>query len=539
MMSQISRMLTKEEAERREKVFVAVEKAKPVMGREARQAVPEVEQRLVRSMLEEKKLPLVSSAYLNWRVDETLWRLGRDLADFPFRPAPRTYGVPYSALYAKAYFEAYPPEEEKKAKENKEAKEAKEAREAKGKGKEKEVATGTGEPETRQVKGNKYYGFVRPSTQVVDPLDTTSGEVVGFKIRFDGEQKVAHAPIASRVKVYQELVGKNMPYQEGCGPFQVECPFSALGLEFQACFGSGEKLDDVLMAAAKIMGGESLEVLVYAKYRDLPNGDRRVSLFLDWHEKVDEGNLCWRRTVYTAWCALLSLFNSQLQGIRMSLVDHVNKYYERQMREHLMLYSCIHATLHENRSREKARRESVEGMKEEKDRVEAEILLEKLERFSYEMGVRRVETDVSKRNSIKEKIDVLLDLTGSPEALYPIGEDPLVRLSVARPTAKKVLIEQVHSLLDPHLYLDLPTRLEQCMSLVQDKEKRHWEKLLPLEVRYNIVADAILDYVKDGVDYDGIDLIYRTLKILETCTKTADSEEANSGLGLDRMELDE
>ncbi|KAI1346017.1 hypothetical protein F5Y01DRAFT_322367 [Xylaria sp. FL0043] len=535
-MSQISRVLTKEEAERREKVFVAVEKAKPAMGLEARQGVLKVEQRQIRSMLEEKKLPLVSSAYLNWKVDQTLWLLGRDWADFPFGRAPRIYGVPYSALYAKAYFEAYPPEEEKKAKENKEAKEA---REAKGKGKEKEVATGTGEPETRQVEGNKYYGFARPSTHVVDPLDATSGEIVDFKIESDGEQKVAHASIESRVKVHQELMGKNMPYQEGCGPFQVECPFSALGLEFQACFGSAEELDDVLMAAAKIMGGESFEVLVYAKYRDLSNGDRRVSLFLDWHEKVDEGNRCWRRTVYMAWCALLSLFNSQLQGIRTSLVDHLNKHYEEQMREHLMLYSRIGATLHQKESREEARRESVEGIKEEKDRVEAEILLEKLERFSYELGVRRVETDVRKRNSIKEKIDVLLDLTGSPEAFYPVGEDPLVRLAMSRPIAEKVLIEQVHSLLDPHLYLDLPTRLEQCMSLVQDKEKRHWEKLLPLDVRYNIVADAILDYVKDGVDYEGIDLIHRTLKILETCTKTTDSEEANSALGLDRMELDE
>ncbi|KAI0802855.1 hypothetical protein GGR55DRAFT_700150 [Xylaria sp. FL0064] len=458
MMSQISRALTKEEAERREKVFVAVENAKP----------------------------------------------SRDRADFPFGPAPRRYGVPYSALYAKAYFEAYPPEDEKKAKENKEAKEA---REAKGKGKEKEVATGTGEPETRQVKGNKYYGFFRPSTQVVDPLDTTSGEVVDFKIRFGGEQKVPHAPIESRVRVYQELIGKNIPYQEGCGPFQVECPFSALGLEFQACFGSGEKLDDVLMEATKIMGGESFEVLVYAKYRDLPDGDRPVSLFLDWHDKVEEGNPCWRRTVYTAWCALLSLFNNQLQGVRVSLVDHLSRYYEQQMREHLMLYSRIGARLHQKESREKARRE--------------------------------VETSVRKRNTFKEKIDVLLDLTGSPEALYPIGEDPLVRLSVARPTAEKVLIEQVHSLLDPHPYLDLPTRLEQCMSLVQDKEKRHWEKLLPLDVRYNTVADAILDYVKDGVEYEGIDLIHRTLKILETCTRTTDLEEVNPAQEPDRMELDE
>ncbi len=125
----------------------------------------------------------------------------------------------------------------------------------------------------------------------------------------------------------------------------------------------------------------------------------------------------------------------------------------------------------------------------------------------------KINRRIKGKADIKEKIDELVNLNHDPKDLYPIAEDPVVRLAMIKPTAEKVLTEQVRLVLDPSLDLELSKRLEQCVSFLQDRTCP-WETLLPPDVRYRIISAAIWDYQKDHGQKEGFDLVRRTLEIL-------------------------
>ncbi|RYC57337.1 hypothetical protein CHU98_g8876 [Xylaria longipes] len=407
-MPELRESLLEEEMERREKYLSPVDKTE--FPRDV--VVERVQLYVIETLLKKELPPFVSASYFNWRIDQRLWTcFGDGEKDAEFPPAPPICASPYSTPYVKAYFAANPIEGE--AKENKEV--------GKGKGKEKEEKAG----------GNRCLGFTRASTQVVDHADGDCGELVGFPLL---------PPMEDKVRLHQDLLGKAMPYQEGCGPFEVECPFSALGKDFEACFGPMEGLVDLLKEASLFMGGTH-GVLLYAKFRDLPDGDRRVSLLLEWHDMVKIESPAWQRVLYKAWCALLSLFHSQLQGVRMGLMDHLREYYGASMSEHMTLYSRIGAAVHHLDLQERDRREAME----EDDKREAEALLAKMERFAKEHGTAFVAQRVEKKPSLAEKIKELARLRDNPRVLTRFGDDPKVRQMIIEPTAKKVLAEQILS----------------------------------------------------------------------------------------------
>ncbi|KAI8950552.1 hypothetical protein F4801DRAFT_579402 [Xylaria longipes] len=365
-MPELREGLLEEEMERREKYLSPVDK----IGFSRDEVVEVMQLYIIKRLMEKKLLPLVSASYFNWRIDHRLWVVfGKKDGEFP--PPPPIYRSPYSTPFVKAYFAANPTEEDKE-----EDKKGKGKEKGKGKGKEKGKEKGK-DKEKEKAGGNRYLGFTRASTQVVDPAD--GGDLVGFPTwRPDGEMSLPPL-LEDKVRLHQDLLGKATPYQEGCGPFEVECPFSALGKDFEACFGPMEGLVGLLKEASLFMGGTH-GVLLYAKFRDLPDGDRRVSLFLDWHEMVKIESPAWQRVLYKAWCALLSLFHGQLRGVRMGLMDHLGEYYGASMREHMMLYSRIGAAVHHLDAQEWDRREAAEAMEEEEKR-EVEALLSKLDRF--------------------------------------------------------------------------------------------------------------------------------------------------------------
>ncbi|KAK5629202.1 hypothetical protein RRF57_004917 [Xylaria bambusicola] len=535
MTTMMTSQLTKEEVERREKVRAALAKAKPGMERERAfgKIVQSAENGAVKGLLGQKQYPFVSAAYLNWEVDEFLWNtFGEKDAVSPIGPEPRLYGQPYSVVYVKAYFEANPTEEEKKAKENKEAMEK---GEGEGEGEGKGEGKGKGkEPETPVVLGHRYGGFTGVSTHPVDPLDLATGEVVDFAVLLSGAplDSRGHAPLQERVRLYQELAGKAMPYQEGCGPFQIECPFSALGQEFAACFGRKEDMSDLLMEATLFIAGGYCEVLVFAKFRHLVNGDSRVSLFLDWHIKADLDCPAWRRTLYQAWCALLALYNSQLKGIRIGLMEHLKQYYGEQMRSHLTLINQIGANVHQLNSHLDARRRAAEAVDGANKMAEMESLLAKMERFALEVGKARVAKNVGDGASYKEKLDELVKLATNPEQLHPIAYDPYVRAAMVLPTAQRLLIEQVLFVLEGTVNLPLKERLGQVMSFVTD-DTCPWALVLPLDERYRIVAAEIWKYQRDlGVE-DGFDMVRYSLDNLDSffTKKRIEQDQLVEGVG--------
>ncbi|KAI0968640.1 hypothetical protein F4678DRAFT_464251 [Xylaria arbuscula] len=473
-MSQISRDLTKEEKERRETVFVAVEKT----FKKVREAVPIAEKMAVKHLLEAKLFPYVSSTFFNWKVDKILWSYGEKDAIFQFAEQPRCFGVPSSQTYIEAYFAANPTEEEKKAKD------IKEARESQGQGNEQEAE---------------------------QPVHIYQAQEPQSRAAVEEKRSV---PLESKKKLHYELNGKAIPFLKGCGPFAVECPFSALGKEFEACFGPMKDLYNILMEATAFMGGNALNLVVNVRFRDLPDGDRRVTLFLDWNDKVSETDPVWRRSLYQAWCALLSLHNSQLQGVKVNLMDYLRQYYGGQMRDHVMLYTRIDATGHKLIRQANARRQAAEKL--DGDKAAGEPLLEKMEKFSLELGISKIRNRIAAKNNLNDKVEALVELANSGESLYPIAEDPAVRFAMVTPTAEKVFTEQILLVLDPNAPLEMQTRLEQCISFVNNHDSP-WEKLLPFAIRYEIISSAILDYKKEHDQTECFELIGRAVNILEAC----------------------
>ncbi|KAI1313293.1 hypothetical protein F5Y03DRAFT_406574 [Xylaria venustula] len=473
-MLQISRGLTKEEKERREKVLAEVEKTfKNIRG-----GIPFAEEIAIKHLSEKKILPYVSLEFFNWEVDKILWSYGENDAIFPFGEQPRYFGVPISQTYVEAYFAANPTEEEKRAKE------IKEAGESQGQGSQQEGMEGV---------------HIHQAQELQSRVDV-------------GEKR--SVPLESKKKLYHELNGKAMPFLKGCCPFEVECPFSALGKEFEACFGPMKDLCNILMEATVFMGGDALDLVVDARFRNLPDGDRRVRLFLDWHDKVSETDPVWRRSLYQAWCALLSLHNAQLKGTKVNLMDHLRQYYGGQMRDHVMLYARIDATGHELIHQANARRQAAEKL--EGDKATGEKLLEKMEKFSLELGTSRIRKRIAAKNNINDKVEALVKLADSGKSLYPVAEDPAVRFAMITPTAEKVFTEQILLVLDPNAPLEMQTRLEQCISFVNDNNSP-WEKLLPFAIRYEIISSAILDYKKEHDRALCFELMSRAVNILEAC----------------------
>ncbi|KAJ8132195.1 hypothetical protein O1611_g1421 [Lasiodiplodia mahajangana] len=90
--------------------------------------------------------------------------------------------------------------EEKRAKQNKEAeeKEEEEEEEEEEEGKDKEEG----------------YTVLRTSSEMVDPADESLGEIIGNYVKFPSEeqQRAFHAPVKAKMRLYQDLIGKNMPY---------------------------------------------------------------------------------------------------------------------------------------------------------------------------------------------------------------------------------------------------------------------------------------------------------------------------------------
>ncbi|TRX94118.1 hypothetical protein FHL15_004886 [Xylaria flabelliformis] len=488
-MTEIREELLKEERERREKYLLAVDKTK--FSRD--KAVKRVQQYIINMLLEHKAPPLISAQYFNWKIDQRImFCFGEKDADFP--PPPPLYEPPYSTTYAKAYFAANPTEEEK-------AEEVDDAAKDKGKGKEKE---------TQGADSGRYYGFARASTQVVDPADGTLGDVVGVPAwSLTGEPPLL-APLEDKVRLYQDLIGQTMPYQEGCGPFQVECPFSALGKDYEICFGGPEEsLAQLLGEAAFFMGGMH-GVMLFAKFRDLPNGDRRVSLFLDWHKITDTKSPAWQRVLYKAWCALLSLFHNQLRGMRVGLMDHLRDYYGGSMREHLMLYSRIGAAV-QQLERSADARPRMGG-----DEEEMEALLAKLDRFAKKKGSEDVARHVKAKPNIADKIRELARLRDDPKGLPDLGDDPEARLTMIQPTAERILTEQIRWLLqDPDVPLGLVGRLEQCIACLDDPNAP-WGKLLPLDVAHRIVLAGVWEYKRVHGSEEGFQWVDRTITLLES-----------------------
>ncbi|KAI0855168.1 hypothetical protein F4860DRAFT_521932 [Xylaria cubensis] len=488
-MTDIREELLKEERERREKYLLAVDKAK--FAREM--VVERMQQQVIKKLLENKRLPFVSAQHFNWRIDERLMAcFGEKDADFP--PPPPLYARPYSTMYAKAYFAANPTEE---------AKEVEDAAKDKGKGKEKE---------TLGADSGRYYGFARASTQVVDPADGTLGYVVGVPAWSLTGESPPLAPLEDKVRLYQDLIGQSMPYQEGCGPFQVECPFSAWGKEYETCFGGPEEsLAQLLGEAASFMGGMH-GVMLFAKFCDLPNGDRRVSLFLDWHKIVDTKSPAWQRVLYKAWCALLSLFHSQLQGVRVGLMDHLREYYGGSMREHLMLYSRIGAAVQQLELSADA------GPRMGGDGGEMGALLAKLDRFAK--GSEEVARYVKAKPNIIDKIGELVRLCNDPTDLAQFGDDPEVRLTIIQPTAEMILTKHIRWLLeDPNVPLDLVGRLDQCIACLENPNSP-WKKLLPLDVAHRIVLAGVREYQRVHGSEEGSQWVDRTITLLESFKTT-------------------
>ncbi|KAI0547821.1 hypothetical protein F4679DRAFT_597230 [Xylaria curta] len=496
----------REERERREKLMLAVDRTR--FGRD--EVMKQAQQYIIPNLLD-KKLPFVSVRYFNWIVDQYLTkRFGEKDADFP-RPPP-VYAPPYSIIYAKAYFAAKPTKGEK-AQENEEAGEVEDIAKDKGKGK-----------ETQRADGGRYYGFARASTQVVDPAGDTL-DVVGITAwSLTGEPPLL-APLEDKVRLYQELIGKSMPYQEGCGPFQVECPFSAWGKDYEICFGPMESLAQLLGEAALFMGGMH-GVMLFAKFRDLPDGDRRVSLFLDWHTTVDTKSPAWQRVLYKAWCALLSLFHSQLRGVRVGLMDHLREYYNGSMREHLMLYSRIGAAVQQLELRADARLGD--------DREETKALLAKLDRFAKKWSSELVAKYVRAKPNLTDKIRELVRLLDDPKGLARhFGDDPEVRLTMIRPTAEKILTEQIRWLLeDPDVPLGLVGRLEQCNACLNDPNTP-WEKFLPLDVVHRIVSAGVLEYQRVHGNEEGFQWVDRTITLLRKGEKATGRKRRASSISTD------
>ncbi|KAI0440093.1 hypothetical protein F4803DRAFT_553390 [Xylaria telfairii] len=498
--------LLEEEKRRREKHLAPIDKTK--FGRS--QVVKEVQQHIIEELQEQKKLPLVSASYFNWRVDRHIWEcFGDKKADPEFPPPPPLYAPPYSTLYAKAYFAANPSEEEKD----------------KGKGKGRE------EPETR-VDGSDL-GVARASTQVVDPADEAVGEVVGVVAWYPTGEKSSRALLKDKLRLHRDLLGKTIAYQEGCGPFQIEFPFSALGDEIETCLGPREGLVDLLAEASKFMGG-SHGVMLFAKFRDLPNGDRRASLFLDWHDMAPIDTVAWQRVLYKAWCALLNLFNSQLRGVRVGLMDHLRQYYGESMREHLMLYSRIGAAVHHLQCQADARRNAAVAEGVEIDEEEGEALFAKVDKFAKQKANALVGQYVKAKPNLTEQIKELVRLVNSPTALPQFGNTRETRLALIRPTAEKILTDQIRYVLeDPDVPLDLPGRLEQCISCLQDP-KAPWNQLLSPFTRRRIISAGIWDYKEaHGEDEEG--WVDRTLVLLDTSGAVVPGIEALIPEAMDEM----
>ncbi|KAI1747155.1 hypothetical protein F4782DRAFT_522112 [Xylaria castorea] len=488
-MTELREGLLEEEMERRKKYLLPVDKTKfgPYEG-----VVEFVQKQVIGKLLENKRLPFISASYFNWRIDRDLCiRFGEKDAELP--PSPPIYVPPYSTTYARAYFVANPA-----------------VQEAKGKGREKE---------TQEADRGWYLGFARGSTQVVDPADDNLGDVVGVEAWCLTGGRSRLAPLEDKVRLYEDLIGKSIPYQEGCGPFQVECPFSALGKDFEICFGGlreglrpRESLAQLLGEASLFMGGKH-GVMLLAKFRDLPEGDRRISLFLDWHGMVDTKSPAWQRVLYKAWCALLSLFHSQLRGVRMGLMDNLREYYGGSMREHLMLYSRIGAAVQHLKPEADAGQKMAEEMGGDEEEMEA--LLAKMDRLAKKKGSAMVTRYAKEKPNLSEKVNELVHLRDHPKDLAVFGDDLEVRLTMIRPTAEKILAEQILWVLeDPDVPLDLPRRLEQCIACLDDPESP-WEKLLPIDVRYRIVSAGVWEYQEKqaGEGYEWVNL---TITLLET-----------------------
>ncbi|KAJ3576732.1 hypothetical protein NPX13_g3601 [Xylaria arbuscula] len=481
-----SNKMTKEEAERRESVLAEV-KANTTWTNPGKM-IPNMEQMVIMILLTERRLPFISASYLNWKVDQSIWLSCKLKAQFPFPQAPRIYGKPYSISYAKAYFEANSEKTDQKIKRNREDKEQ-------GK-----------EPETPAALNREYHW--------ADPYNTATGEVYVWQASHGSEDASTYrAPFQDRVELYQELVGKAMPYQESCGPFKIKCPFSAFGPEFEACFGAKEKMRDLLIEATKFVGGYESSIVVYAKFHDIHDGDCGVGLFLDWRADTNTNCPAWRRMLYQAWCALLNLLNNQLQGMRKGLMQHLQTYYDEQMRGHLILHKQISAQIQRlDSSNEEDRRatEVVEGTEE----AELVAVIRQMKMFVKECGTKKVALRVAMKEGFNDKIEQLFRLAKTRISLSPNGESPYQRQLMIRPTAEEVLGEYVASLLNPRQDRSLRFRLGRCISIVNDAQSP-WQKILPMDVRCRIVSDTVWKHQKDSGDKEGLGLVQDALEILD------------------------
>ncbi|KAI0413538.1 hypothetical protein F5X98DRAFT_283112 [Xylaria grammica] len=483
-MPRLRRKLTGEEKERRQKVLAAVDETRLRPGWGPREALRHLQEGVTKRNIQAGALPFSSAAHFNFYVDKVFWeRFCKKDSQFPFVPDyQRKADVPYSAQYAKAYFAARPTPEQRKIRANKGAREKEKRR------------------NPQLIRGRAY-------KQALE--DMVASQVYLSQKSSQGRHE-CRAPWGAKVELHKALLGKAMPYLPGCGPFEMECPFSAFGQEFAVCFGSMGVLSDVLREASLYMGGDNLQILLYAKFRDLANGDRRISLLLEWHHMVNETSPAWRRGFYKAWCALLSLLNRQLQGARVSLTGHLRQYYGQQAAEHLALHSQIDRRMAALESQEEARRQMVEGMKGEGI---SEDLVQEMERFTREIGGMRVEMHIGSKENVAEKVEQLVYLSADHEGLFSLAPDAAARQGMIRPTAEKVFTEVVRSLThDPKIALS--HRLEGCEVLLGGSESP-WGKLLPRDVRYNIMSAALWDYQRDHGQAGEFEIVGRGLKTLE------------------------
>lgn len=71
MTSSFREGLLEEEMERREKHLVPIDKTE--FGRD--HVIERLQKHIINKLLEHKRLPFISAAYFNWRVDHRLWEV--------------------------------------------------------------------------------------------------------------------------------------------------------------------------------------------------------------------------------------------------------------------------------------------------------------------------------------------------------------------------------------------------------------------------------------------------------------------------------
>lgn len=393
-------------------------------------------------------------------------------------PQPKLYDAPYSAVYAKAFFPAWEKKraemkekEERGGEKEKEKEEEKEGQ--KGKGKEIAQPEEQDEKAKETAKAESVQGPTGGAAESDDPGVFT----LGYWNNNDPKPKY-HSPLTEREELHRRLVG-NMKYLAGCGPFEVPCVQSILV----------DNMRLISVQANGIMSGDGGEyvIMLFAKVRREPEGNRVVSMFLEWPSHIDVGNMGWLLQLYLAWMGLLDWHYQQLCGFKVDAATHLVKYYQTKLRQHKGLYLRIEAktyTLEQQkkaeREREKAEAESIQA---------AEMLFARQQEYGLDFGKMVARRRVMGKESFADKMAEMQTIVKEMAPLYPVATDEKTRRWMLKVTAMEVFNHEVLKILiapgrQPN---SKSAEIQKMLTDVQGP----WEILLSRQDRYQTIKDVV------------------------------------------------